>query len=345
LGFIEKVNVMRAVVQIAVGEPLSSLSLRDVPAPEVPADDNVIIDIDLASVHHGDLFMTRKVTALPPGETFILRGNEAVGRIRAIGRNVARNSPFQVGDRVTTFLASYAWAEQVECPAALVLEAPDDISDTVAAQLYVNAITAFMVFRSMKESLDAKGCNGPVLLTGASTAVGRILAHLSREAGIEVIGLTRSEAAAKRTGELVPDVRYVAQASSGWLEILKAATGERQFVVLGDCVSGVLLTQLDPLIATGAAIVTYGGLDPNPIGLTGLEVASRGLELRGIPIFSWFNSTLEQQQADIAAALGLARVHPELFMAAAVYDLQDWHAAIKAVETPGRDGFVFLKMR
>ncbi|MFW2853486.1 alcohol dehydrogenase catalytic domain-containing protein [Sphingomonas sp. TX0543] len=336
---------MKAVVQVRVGEPPSTFELRDIPAPKHPGDDNVIIDIDLASMHHGDLFMSRKETAIPDSPGYAMRGNEAVGRIAAIGSNAARTSRFKVGDRVTTYLASYAWSEQVECPEALILEAPDDIPDTVAAQLYVNTVTAFMVFRAMREALQAQGLNGPVLLTGASSAVGRILAHLSREAGLDVIGLTRSEAAARRTAELVPGVRFFATATSGWLNTLEAETGGRQFAVLGDCVSGALLTELDPLIANSASIITYGGLDPNPIGITGLQVASRGIVVRGIPIFLWFNAPQAQQQADIADALALGRAHPELFPTGGVYDLADWAAAVTAVEAPGRDGFVFLKMR
>src|SRR3546814_128663 len=201
---------MKAVVQIGVGEPGSSLALREIPAPGAPGDDEVIVDVDLASVHHGDLFMTRKVTSIPAQPGYVIRGNEAVGRISAIGKTAAGGGRFKVGDRVTTYLAPYAWAERVVCTASQVLEAPEDVPDTVAAQLYVNAVTAFLVFRAMKESLDAQGCNGPVLLTGASTAVGRILVHLSRKAGLDAIALPRSEAAAKRTAELVPGVRIFA---------------------------------------------------------------------------------------------------------------------------------------
>src|SRR3546814_2351398 len=90
----------------------------------------------------------------------------------------------------------------------------------------------------MKESLDAQGCNGPVLLTGASTAVGRILVHLSRKAGLDAIALTRSEAAAKRTAELVAGVRIFAAATEGWLKAVEAETGGKPVAVIGDCVSG-----------------------------------------------------------------------------------------------------------
>src|SRR3546814_18566524 len=110
----------------------------------------------------------------------------------------------------------------------------------------------------MKESLDAQGCNGPVLLTGASTAVGRILVHLSRKAGLDAIALTRSEAAAKRTAELVPGVRIFASATEGWLKALEAETGGKPFAVIGDCVSGALLTALDPMIGAGSSIVKIG---------------------------------------------------------------------------------------
>jgi NADPH:quinone reductase-like Zn-dependent oxidoreductase len=337
---------LKAVVQVGAGELTSSLVLRDIPTPEAPAGGNVIIDVDLAAVHHGDLFRARKVASLPPGTAYLTRGSEAVGRIRAIGRDVAHSSDLRVGQRVTAFLAPYAWAEHVECPAALVFPAPDDIPDTIAAQLFVNAATAFMVLRAIRESLEARSVtDGVVLLTGASTAVARLLAHLLREAGVETIGLTRSEAAAVRTGRLVPGVRYVAQESVDWLSALERAAGGRAFVALGDCVSGALLTQLSPLIANGATVVTYGGLDPHPVGLTGLDLASRGLELRGIPVFPWLDMTAAEKQADISAALALARAHPALFPAAGAYRLEDWREAIVAVETPGREGFVFLKPR
>src|SRR3546814_5923970 len=98
-----------------------------------------------------------------------------------------------------------------------------------------------------------------------------------------------------------------------WLKALEAETGGKPFAVIGDCVSGALLTALDPMIGAGSSIVTYGGLDPDPIGITGLELAARGIVVQGIPIFHWFSLSPERQQADIADALALGRAHPALF--------------------------------
>jgi len=90
-------------------------------------------------------------------------------------------------------------------------------------------------------------------------------------------------------------VPYVAQASSGWQDALLGAAAGRPIVAVADCVSGGLLAGLAPLIANNAAIITYGGLDPNPIGLTGLAVASRQLEVRGITGFPWLSAPREVQ--------------------------------------------------
>ncbi len=125
---------MKAVVQIAVGEPASALALREIPTPDAPHDDNVVIGVDLASVRHGDLFRARQVRSLPSDCGYIERGNEAVGTIKAVGTNVAEAGELRVGDRVTSFLALYSWAERIECPATNVVKAPDDLPDTVAAQ-------------------------------------------------------------------------------------------------------------------------------------------------------------------------------------------------------------------
>src|SRR3546814_15448997 len=108
---------MKAVVQIGVGEPGSSLALREIPAPGAPGDDEVIVDVDLASVHHGDLFMTRKVTSIPAQHGYVIRGNEAVSRISAIGKTAAGGGRVMVGDRVPTNLAPAECAQCELCTA------------------------------------------------------------------------------------------------------------------------------------------------------------------------------------------------------------------------------------
>jgi hypothetical protein len=47
--------------------------------------------------------------------------------------------------------------------------------------------------------------------------------------------------------------------------------------------------------------------------------------------------------ADVAAALAMARQHPELFPVGGIFAIDDWRQAIDLVESPGITGFVFLK--
>ena len=60
---------MKAIVQTGIGEPVDVLSLREVPAP-APADDGIVIDVSLASVHHGDLFFIRSPRPARRDETY-----------------------------------------------------------------------------------------------------------------------------------------------------------------------------------------------------------------------------------------------------------------------------------
>src|SRR3546814_16487773 len=106
----------------------------------------------------------------------------------------------------------------------------------------------------MKESLDAQGCNGPVLLTGASTAVGRILVHLSRKAGLDAIDLTRREAAAKRTAELVPGVRLFPYAHDGWFKAHESETLGNPFALIAISVYCQLRAELEQMIGAGYSI-------------------------------------------------------------------------------------------
>ena len=104
-----------------------------------------------------------------------------------------------------------------------------------------------------------------------------------------------------------------------------------------------MLHELIPLLSDDAAIIIYGGLDPNPVGLTGLDITARQFVLRGVSVGRWFTETNpELQQQDVAASIALARAHPELFPVADTYDLKNWREAIGAVERPGREGFILL---
>ena len=88
---------MKAIVQTSVGEPAEVLKLIDLETPQ-PGPGEVVIDVSLASVHHGDVIMIRSQPSVPEPVGHVRRGTEAVGTIRALGADVAADSRLKVGE-------------------------------------------------------------------------------------------------------------------------------------------------------------------------------------------------------------------------------------------------------
>ena len=70
------------------------------------------------------------------------------------------------------FPAAGSWAESVAIPASAAIPVPPDLEDHIAAQLFVNYVTARMVLHGLRKSApDEVLRKGAVLVTGASTRV------------------------------------------------------------------------------------------------------------------------------------------------------------------------------
>jgi NADPH2:quinone reductase len=336
---------MKAIVQNAVGEPNSALALNEIGEQAELASNEVLIEVNLSPVHHGDLHLIRSLRGIPDEPGYARRGSEAVGIVRAVGEDIAKQGNLKIGARVVGLPAIGAWAERVVIPAFSAIPIPDDLSDEIAAQLFINYVTARMILRGLRKSVpEEKLRDGAVLVTGASSVVARLLLYFLRQEGLNPIGLARSEASAKRVQSELSDVPVTATADAEWKSHVTAGAAGKPIVGVADCVSGALLGEIAPLLADDCGIVTYGSLDNGPIGLNGFDITDHQFVIRGVTFVRWFFEVPpEEQSADIAAAIALARERPSLFTASNVFRLEDFEQAIAAVEQLNRNGFVFLK--
>ena len=335
---------MKAVVQSALGEPANALKLIDIEDHQ-PAPGEVLIDVKLTPVHHGDLQLTRAQPNIPEDVGYVRRGSEAVGIVRALGSDVEGQGNLKVGDRVIGFPAAGSWAESVAIPAFAAIPVPPELSDAVAAQLLINYVTARMILRCLRRSVpDEVLREGAVLVTGASTVVARLLLHFLEKEGLKAIGLARSTASGKRVATELAGVQLAATEDPEWqTQVTSLAAGQKIVGVL-DCVSGPLVGNLVPLLADDAAIVTYGALGGGKLGIGAPEIVGRQFVIRGVVFVRWFSDLSRDEQIDdIRSALKLAGELPSLFKVGSVHSLADFQAAISAVEAPNRDGFVFIK--
>src|SRR5271169_1319118 len=87
---------MRAVQLTAFGNPVDGLKYVDIPEPDAPGPNQVLIGVEFSPINPNDLMVAQGIYAFrPPLPTVI--GNEGVGRVLAVGPVV---ESVRLGDRV-----------------------------------------------------------------------------------------------------------------------------------------------------------------------------------------------------------------------------------------------------
>src|SRR6476660_4880003 len=100
---------MRAVHLTAYGNPVEGLKLVDIPAPDAPGPNQVLIGVEFSPINPSDLMVAQGIYAVRPTLPAVI-GNEGVGRVLAVGPGV---NDVKVGDRVLVPLSSFAWRERL----------------------------------------------------------------------------------------------------------------------------------------------------------------------------------------------------------------------------------------
>jgi NADPH2:quinone reductase len=108
--------------------------------------------------------------------------------------------------------------------------------------MLINTVTALTVIRAAHDSLPPDARTGVVmLLTGARSAVGRLISKVLTERGVRVIRLVRSEAGAATLASALPESPVFATEAGDWKDRVRAAAEGAQIHVAIDSVGGRLL--------------------------------------------------------------------------------------------------------
>ena len=333
---------MRRIVHHELGEPVRVLRVEDGPsAPLGP--EQVRVRVSYAPIHPGDLLGIVGSPAFGTPPTIASGGRvpgfEGAGVVSEIGAKVDPALGLQEGLRVAFFPASGAWSDEAVVPASSVVLLPDSLPDEVGAQMLINTLTALTAIRAAHDSLPTDARTGVVtLLTGAGSAVGRLIGKLLAERGVKVVRLVRSEAsAAKLTGTL-PGSPVFATQVAGWKDRVRVAAEGAKIHVAIDSVGGPLLGDVAELLAerTGT-VINFGSLG----GKTGdiRLFPPHSLTLKGVVLDS---QPPEQRKADIGLAQRLAHEPGTLFEVAERYSPSRIAHAIAHVSQAGRAGVVLI---
>jgi NADPH:quinone reductase-like Zn-dependent oxidoreductase len=320
---------MRAVQLITYGNPVEGLKYVDIPGPEAPGPNQVLIGVEFSPLNQSDLLLARGIYAAhPPIPTVI--GNEGVGRVLAVGPRVEN---VKVGDRVLPPLSSFTWRERMVVPADGLFALPPHADPQQLAMLAINPPTAALL---LSEYVNLKPGDW-VVQNSANSAVGRWVIAFAKARGLKTVNIVRRPELVAELKAVGGDVVVVD--SRDVTKEIKAAVGQAELRLALDGVSGPASGVLAATLSPHGTLVSYAAMSQSPMSISPMEVIFKPLTVRGFwlghPEFAAKSAPAIAQAAEMIAS---GRVHIPV---AATYPLSSIR---EAVEHAQRGGKVLLEI-
>ena len=253
-----------------------AVRMLELPAPQSPAADEVVISVRTAGVGNWDEIVRRgnwDVGRQPP----LALGVEAAGLVESIGGDVLNFVP---GDEVLTHPVPLrhqgTWAERLVAPAALVARKPAALSWEVAAAFPVPALTADQALAEAAPFPSGEW----VLVHGAGGVTGGLVVQLAVGRGATVMATAGPSSESRVSGygaHLVLDYH-----DPEWpIRMRKASPDGRGVGAAVNAAPGGAVLALQA-VADGGRLATITGDSPAPergVTVTDVYVRADGAEL------------------------------------------------------------------
>lgn len=323
---------MRRVVHEQFGEPADVLAVQDGPELQ-PGDGELLVEMLLSPVHNHDLWTIKGLYGVRPALP-ATAGSEAVGRVVAVGEGVP---PKWLGARVAAAGIRGAWAESFVVPAAAVVPVPDEVPDTLAAQLVAMPFSAIALLEWMELSEGDW-----VVQTAANGAVGRVFDALARARGLQVVNLVRRTSA---VGELQEAgmTNLVSTSDDDWVAQVRALVGGGAAAAV-DSVGGDVGSALLETLGFGGQLVVFGAATGRPLTVNGGTVIFKELRIRGFwgsKVGRWM--TDETRTRLFGELIGRAATGLLPLGVGAIRSLEDAGLAAQETVAPGKVGKILLR--
>ncbi len=244
---------MRAVQLTAYGNPVEGLNYVDIPAPQAPGPNQVLIGIEFSPLNPSDLLLARGIYALrPPLPTVI--GNEGVGSVLAVGSGVEN---VKVSDRVLAPLSSFTWRERMVVSADGLFALPRDV---------------------LSEYVDLKPGEW-VVQNSANSGVGRWVIAFAKKRGLKTVNIVRRPELVDELKAIGGDVVVVD--SPDVSERIKAAVGQAELRLALDGVSGAATGVLASTLSPRGTLVSFAAMSLAPMSISPLDVIFKPITIRG----------------------------------------------------------------
>src|SRR6202022_5121621 len=314
---------MRAVQLTAFGNPVDGLECVDIPEPDAPGPNQVLIGVEFSPINPNDLMVAQGIYAFRPPLPAVI-GNEGVGRVLAIRPGV---ESVKVGDRVLAPPGSFTWRERIVVSAGGLSALPADADPRQLAMLGINPPTAALL---LSEYVDLKPGEW-VVQNAANSGVGRWVIAFAKTRGLKSVNIVRSP-------ELVAEIEAiggdVVVDSPDIAERIKAAVGQAELRLALDGVSGPATGVLAATLSPRGTLVSFAAMSEGPMSINPLDVIFKPLMMRGF----WLGhpeiaAKIAPAVAQAAAMIASGRVHIPV---AATYPLSAIKEAVAHAQRGGK---------
>jgi NADPH:quinone reductase-like Zn-dependent oxidoreductase len=262
---------MHAVQLTAYGNPVEGLKYVDIPEPEAPGPNQVLIAVEFSPLNQSDLLLARGIYGTRPALPTVI-GNEGVGRVLAVGSGVKN---VKVGDRVLPPLSSFTWRERMIISANGLFALPADADPQQLAMLAINPPTAALL---LSEYVNLKPGEW-VVQNSANSAVGRWVIAFAKTRGLKTINIVRRPELVAELKAIGGDVVVVD--SPDVSKEIKAAVGQAELRLALDGVSGPASGVLASTLSPNGTLVSYAAMSAGPMSISPLDVIFKPLTVRG----------------------------------------------------------------
>jgi len=316
---------------------IENLEMREVPDPQAPDGDQILIRVRAAGLNRADLLQRRGLYPPPPGYSPNIPGLEFAGEIESVGDSV---DDYKKGDRVFGITAGEAQAEFLLIDSSLVAEIPDNLNFAEAAavpEAFITAHDAVFAQARLKEGES-------LLIHAVGSGVGLAALQLAKANGAETFGTSRTTDKLERCRPF--GLAHAIAASDGnFIEALLKLTDGSGVDVILDLVGGAYFEQNLQSLKTKGRLMLVGTTSGSKAEID-LSIVMRkrakivGTVLRARPTDEKADA-VQRFSDEVVPLLATGKVRPNVDRVFSVGEVQEAHAYLESNESFGKVIFEF----
>jgi len=321
---------MKALQQVAHGDPAEVVKLIDLPDPQ-PGPDEIVVEIEAAGLHLADIKNFLGDRGFHRPDLPRIPGYEGVGIVVQKGTAVTR---FGIGDRVFPGMGKGTFCQQVCLSAAEAIPAPQGSAQQLAL-MTVNGTTSVIL---LADYVDLKSGDW-LVQNGANSNCGRNIIVLAKEKGIKTCNVVRRSALFDELYELGADVCIKdCDDPDEFTATVETATGGANIYLGIDLVADKGTMRIARSLARGGTVVNYGFITGKPCQIEFHDLFFKDISLVGMSMGKGLarrnSDEIQEVYEKLAAYIAMGRLKAAI---AGTYSLEQAREAFAHAARTGED--------